>query len=72
MPKAAKEEARERRLMRDRGNQIQRAAASVDLALDGLKYHEQLVVLNEQLESRLSRHDSQGPSNIYIVRQARS
>jgi len=71
MPKADPNEARERRQIRERSNQMSRAEAAVHDAVDGLKPHEQLVVLNEVLEHKLARHDSQGRSNVYVVRKAR-
>jgi hypothetical protein len=70
MPKADPKDARERRLVRDRSNQMLRAEAAVHMALEGLRPHEQIVVLHEVVEEKCGkRHDSQGRSNVYLIRQ---
>jgi hypothetical protein len=46
--------ARDRRKVRDRLNQMQRAIACVALAVDGLSSRDRLVVLNEALRQALA------------------
>ena len=49
--------ARERRSVRDRGNQMQRALAAVALAVDGLSSVDRLMVLNDALRQAVDDHD---------------
>ena len=45
--------ARERKLVRGRAEQIQRALAGIELMIDGLSPVDQLIALNEALSEKL-------------------
>ena len=53
--------ARERRLVRDRANQIQRAVAAIDMACEGLDPIGKLIAVNEVLRREL--HDQRRREN---------
>jgi len=50
--------ARERRMVRDRMDQMQRAMAAVALAVDGLPHRDRLIVLNVTLRQALDERDA--------------